>query len=123
MTPRAKSGASDLAVTLVSPASISKAVAELEQQGLIRRERDPRRRRERYVIDADVWIQGWLVSARQNVTMAELARKAAAVVGATTPAGARLKDVSEFFDHVGRYMIQAAEDWQQASCTRRTTSP
>ncbi|WP_327588070.1 MarR family transcriptional regulator [Nonomuraea sp. NBC_00507] len=106
----------------VSPASISKAVGELEQQGLIRRDRDPRRRRDRYVIDADAWVQGWIVSARRNVTMADLARKGAEIVGATTPAGARLKDVSEFFDHVGRHMIQAAEHWRQTSMSRRTIS-
>lgn len=106
----------------VSPASISKAVGELEQQGLIRRERDPRRRRDRYIIDADAWLQGWLVSARQNAVLAELARKGAEVVGTTTPAGARLKDVSQFFDHVGRRMIQAAEDWRQTSFAERTTA-
>ncbi|MFC5826349.1 MarR family transcriptional regulator [Nonomuraea insulae] len=38
----------------VSPASISKAIGELERHELIRRESDPRRRRDRSVIDPDV---------------------------------------------------------------------
>ncbi|MFC4120581.1 GbsR/MarR family transcriptional regulator [Nonomuraea zeae] len=96
----------------VSPASISKAIGELEQQELIRRERDPRSRRDRYAIDADVWFRAWLTSARQNVMLAETARSGAATLGATTPAGARLAEVSEFFEHVGNLMIEAAENWR-----------
>ncbi len=105
----------------VSPASISKAIGELEQQELIRRERDPRRRRDRYVIDDDAWFRGWLASARQNTMLADFARRGARTLGATTPAGTRLQDVGEFFEHVGRHMTQAAEQWRQAYAARRTT--
>jgi DNA-binding MarR family transcriptional regulator len=52
--------ASELAARLqVSPASISKAVAFLDSQGLVRRERDERRR-ERYVVDDDIWYQAMI---------------------------------------------------------------
>ncbi|MEU7853226.1 MarR family transcriptional regulator [Nonomuraea sp. NPDC049141] len=105
----------------VSPASISKAIGELEQQELIRRERDPRRRRDRYIIDDDVWFRSWLASARQNATLAEFARKGAEVLGATTPAGTRLQDAGRFFEHVGQDMIQAAERWRQLFSGSRTT--
>ena len=105
----------------VSPASISKAIGELEQQELIRRERDPRRRRDRYIIDADVWFQAWLASARQNTALAEFARRGAEVLGASSPAGTRLRDAGRFFEHVGRDMIQAAEHWRQLFSDSRTT--
>ncbi|WP_329087170.1 MarR family transcriptional regulator [Streptosporangium sp. NBC_01469] len=105
----------------VSPASISKAIGELEQQELIRRERDPRRRRDRYVVDDDAWFRGWLASARQNAMLADFACQGARTLGATTPAGTRLRDVGEFFEHVGHHMIQAAEQWRQAHAARRTT--
>ncbi|MEV4218864.1 MarR family transcriptional regulator [Nonomuraea sp. NPDC049725] len=105
----------------VSPASISKAIGELEQQELIRRERDPRRRRDRYVIDADAWFRGWLASARQNTLLADFARRGAATLGATSPAGARLGDIGDFFDHVGQAMLQAAEQWRQTYNARRTS--
>ncbi|MET8007788.1 GbsR/MarR family transcriptional regulator [Nonomuraea glycinis] len=98
----------------VSPASISKAIGELERQELIRRERDPRRRRDRYVIDADAWFRGWLASARQNTRLAAFARQGAATLGATSPAGIRLRDIGDFFDHVSQAMLQAAEQWRQA---------
>ncbi|GAA5768158.1 hypothetical protein Aros01_04666 [Streptosporangium roseum] len=58
----------------VSPASISKAVGYLEAQELIRRERDPRRRAERYVIDDSVWYQAMVASARANALLADTAR-------------------------------------------------
>ncbi|MBN6058120.1 helix-turn-helix domain-containing protein [Nonomuraea sp. RK-328] len=105
----------------VSPASISKAVAELEQQELIRRERDPRRRRDRYVIDADAWFRGWMASARQNTRLADFARQGAETVGGSSPAGARLRDIGDFFDHVGQAMLEAAEQWRAAYAARRTT--
>ncbi|MEU4547732.1 GbsR/MarR family transcriptional regulator [Nonomuraea dietziae] len=106
----------------VSPASISKAVGELEQQELIRRERDPRRRRDRYVIDADAWLRGWMASARQNTMLADFARQGAQVLGATTPAGTRMQDIGHFFEHVGQAMIQAAEEWRQAYAAKRTAN-
>ncbi|MBG0831427.1 helix-turn-helix domain-containing protein [Planomonospora sp. ID67723] len=104
----------------VSPASISKAIGELEQQELIRRERDPRRRRDRYVIDADALFRGWAASARQNTLMADFARHAADTLGAVSPAGIRLRDIGDFFDHVGHAMLQAAEQWRQAHAAKRT---
>ena len=43
----------------VSPASISKAITFLESLDLVRRERDERRR-ERYVVDDDLWYQSMI---------------------------------------------------------------
>ncbi|MFB6564623.1 MULTISPECIES: DUF480 domain-containing protein [unclassified Streptomyces] len=115
--------ATELAQRLqVSPASVSKAVGELEQQELIRRERDTGRRRDRYVIDADAWFRGWMASARQNAMLADFALRGAQVLGATTPAGERMQDIGHFFEHVGRTMIEAAEQWRQADAARRNTS-
>ncbi|MFI8103222.1 MarR family transcriptional regulator [Streptomyces sp. NPDC086023] len=97
----------------VSPASVSKAIGELEQQELVRRERDPRSRRDRYVIDADAWFRGWMASARQNTALAEFARAGAETLGADSGAAARLWEIGEFFDHVGRAMVRAAEEWRR----------
>ncbi|MFI1279453.1 DUF480 domain-containing protein [Streptomyces sp. NPDC020858] len=114
--------ATELAQRLqVSPASVSKAVGELEQQELIRRERDTGRRRDRYVIDADAWFRGWMASARQNTMLADFALRGAQVLGTATPAGTRMQDIGHFFEHVGRTMVKAAEEWRQADATRRST--
>lgn len=97
----------------VSPASISKAVADLEQQGLLRRERDPHRRRDRYVVDDDVWIRAWMASVQANLRLAAAARRAGRVLGTTTPAGARLHTTGEFLDHLIADMTEAAARWRR----------
>jgi DNA-binding transcriptional ArsR family regulator len=82
----------------VSPASVSKAVGYLEELELVRRERDARGRRERYIVDdGDVWIRSWIASARKNAKWADAAERGAEILGAATPAGARLTDMGRFF--------------------------
>ena len=103
----------------VSPASVSTAIAALEQQELVRRERDPRGRRDHYVIDDDVWFRAWIASARMNTVLAEAAREGARVLGARTPAGARMHDTGRFFQHVGSDMIRAAERWRHVFSRNR----
>ncbi|MEV0385566.1 helix-turn-helix domain-containing protein [Nonomuraea sp. NPDC050643] len=97
----------------VSPASVSTAIAYLEEQELIKRERDPRGRRERYAIDDDVWYRAFMASVRRNLMLAEAAQAGIEVYGADTPVGARLKSVARFLDHTSQDMIQAAEHWRQ----------
>nr|WP_296064206.1 helix-turn-helix domain-containing protein [uncultured Actinoplanes sp.] len=92
----------------VSPASISKAITHLESQGLIRRERDERRR-ERYLVDNDVWYQGMVAAARSNVQLAETARQGVALLGPQSPAAVRLENIARFVDFVGESMLRAAE--------------
>ncbi|MER6949106.1 helix-turn-helix domain-containing protein [Nonomuraea sp. NPDC000554] len=105
--------AADLVQRLqVSPASISKAVAELEAMNLIGRERDQRRRRDRYIVDKEIWYRSLLASARFNTNIAEVARQNAEALGRSTPAGARMDAMSEFFEQVGRETIAVAERYR-----------
>lgn len=92
----------------VSPASISKSVAFLESQGLIRRERDERRR-ERYAVDNDVWYQSMMASAKSSFELARTARQGVGVLGADTPAAVRLENIARFVDFVGESIERAAE--------------
>jgi predicted transcriptional regulator len=92
----------------VSPASVSKAVAFLDAQGLVRRERDERRR-ERYFVDNDVWYQSMVASARSNAQLAEVARQGVRVLGPDTPAAARLEGIARFIDFVAESIFRAAE--------------
>lgn len=101
----------------VSPASISKAVGYLEAQELIRRERDIGRR-DRYLIDDDVWLRATLASARMNEILADVANEGAQVLGMETPAGARLQDMGRFLNQVCQDLISAAEHWRQVASTR-----
>ncbi|CAL9453873.1 helix-turn-helix domain-containing protein [Streptomyces sp. enrichment culture] len=92
----------------VSPASVSKAVAFLESQGLIRRERDERRR-ERYIVDDDVWYRSMMASARSTADLVEIAREGVGVLGPGTPAAARMENIARFLDFVSESIARAAE--------------
>ncbi|MFJ8015183.1 MarR family transcriptional regulator [Streptomyces sp. NPDC096339] len=107
----------------VSPASVSKAVGYLAAQGLIRRERDAGGRRDRYVIDEDVWFRAMEASARLNSALADAARDGAALLGAGTPAGARLDCMGRFLGHVGEDLAKSAGHWRQAFTARRSMDP
>lgn len=104
----------------VSPASVSKAIAFLESQGLVRRERDERRR-ERYVVDDDIWYQSMMASARSTAHIVEIARQGAGVLGSTTPAGARMENVARFLDFVSESIARAAEQARDILYTKPET--
>ncbi|MFF1694968.1 helix-turn-helix domain-containing protein [Streptomyces sp. NPDC058257] len=90
--------AADLVQRLrVSPASVSKAVGYLAGLEVIRRVRVPGHRRERYVIDDDVWLRAWMTSAQKHALWARTAQRGVDVLDAATPAGARLVHMSAFF--------------------------
>lgn len=101
----------------VSPASISKAVAFLEGQGLVRRER-AEGRRERYVVDDDVWYQAMIASARANAQIIATAQQGVGVLGADTPAAGRLENIARFLDFVSEGIIRAAEQAREVLHTK-----
>ncbi|MDG9723573.1 MULTISPECIES: GbsR/MarR family transcriptional regulator [unclassified Streptomyces] len=105
----------------VSPASVSKAVTYLESQGLVRRERDDRRR-ERYVVDDDVWYQSMMASARSTAQLVEMARQGVGVLGSGTPAGARLENIARFLDFVSESLARAAEQARDVLHTKPPTA-
>ncbi|MEJ8643712.1 helix-turn-helix domain-containing protein [Streptomyces sp. MS1.HAVA.3] len=113
--------ASDLVQRLqVSPASISKAIAFLESQGLVRRERDERRR-ERYVVDEEVWYQSMMASARATAQLVETARQGVGVLGPDTPAAIRLENIARFVDFVSESIVRAAEQAREILHTKPGT--
>jgi len=93
----------------VSAASISKAIGYLEDQHLVRRERDGRR--ERYVVDDDVWYRASIASGHTNKVLAEAALDGASVLGPDTPAGARLGDTGRFLKAFTEDLLSRAEYW------------
>jgi len=106
----------------VSPASISKAVTFLESLDLIRRERDERRR-ERYVVDDDLWYQSMVASARSNAQVVEAARQGVNILGPGTPAAARLENIARFLDFVGESITRAAEQAREVLSTKTEAPP
>ncbi|WP_203978282.1 GbsR/MarR family transcriptional regulator [Planotetraspora silvatica] len=114
--------ASELAQRLqVSPASVSKAITFLESLDLVRRKRDERRR-ERYVVDDDLWYQSMIRSARANDQVVEAARQGVAILGPGTPAATRLENVARFLDFVSESITRAAEQGREVLYTRTETT-
>ncbi|MET8612235.1 MarR family transcriptional regulator [Streptomyces misionensis] len=101
----------------VSPASVSKAIAFLDGQGLVRRERDERRR-ERYLVDDDIWYQAMMSTARSNALVVEVARQGVGVLGPGTQAATRLENVARFVDFVSESITRAAEQAREVLYTR-----
>jgi len=96
----------------VSAASISKAIGFLEGQHLVRRERDGRR--ERYVVDDDVWYRASVATAATNDLFAEAALAGAEALGPYTPAGARLADSGRFLKYLSEDLLRHVEYWHTA---------
>jgi hypothetical protein len=105
----------------VSPASISKAITFLERLELIRRERDDRRR-ERYVVDNDLWFQSMMRSAHDNARLADMARQGVDIFGRDTPAAVRLENIARFLDFVGEGIARAAAQAREILFTDAATS-
>ncbi|OIK28514.1 helix-turn-helix domain-containing protein [Streptomyces malaysiense] len=104
----------------VSPASVSKAIAFLESQDLVRRERDERRR-ERYSIDDDVWYQSMIASARATAQVARTARQGIGILVPGTPAANRLENISRFLDFVSENLTRAADQAREVLHTKPGT--
>lgn len=110
--------ASELARHLqVSPASVSKAISFLESQSLVRRERADGRR-DRYVVDDELFYQATLAGAKANAQLAETARQGVAVLGRETPAAVRLENIARFMDFVGESIARAAEQAREILHTK-----
>ncbi|MEU2288882.1 helix-turn-helix domain-containing protein [Streptomyces sp. NPDC013178] len=101
----------------VSPASVSKAVAFLESQEFVRRERDERRR-ERYFLDDDIMYDSMMASVRSTAQVAETARQGVGVLGSDTPAGVRLENTARFLDFVSESMARAANQAREILHTK-----
>src|SRR5262249_21739014 len=111
--------AADLVARLrVSPASVSHAVAFLEQQGMLRRERVPGARRERYVIGDEIWLQSLLAALQMNDALTAASQRGAEILGATTPAGARFESSAELLLLISEAFRQVVEQWQQSLAAR-----
>ncbi|MFJ8434049.1 MarR family transcriptional regulator [Kitasatospora sp. NPDC094019] len=95
-----------------SPASVSKAVAFLDSQGLVRREHGERRR-EHCTVDDDVRCRTMTAAARSTAHLVETARQGIGVLGSHSPAAARLETIVRVLDFVseslGRTATQARE--------------
>ncbi|MBV6701570.1 helix-turn-helix domain-containing protein [Kitasatospora aureofaciens] len=96
----------------VSPASVSVAVNYLVQHGYVRRERDPQRRRDVYVVDDEAWYHSIVIGSRQTLEAAQAATAAAEAFGLDGPVGQRLARGGTFLERVIQDMMESADRWR-----------
>ncbi|RSM80049.1 hypothetical protein DMH04_31020 [Kibdelosporangium aridum] len=88
----------------VSPASVSKSIGYLEAMELVVRQQDSGKRRERYLIDDDVWLRAWQADTGAHGEIATAAQHGIEIFGADTTAGARLGKMGQFFGRLSEQM-------------------
>lgn len=93
----------------VSAASVSVAVNFLVQHGYVRRERDPRRRRDVYVVDDGAWYQSIVISAQQTLASARASLTAAGALAPDSPVRRRLARAGAFLEQVSLDLLESAD--------------
>jgi DNA-binding transcriptional ArsR family regulator len=93
----------------VSPASVSRAVRDLEQLGFLRRERTARPRSERYAVEDDAWQRVWVSQVEGIGRWAAEFRRGPEMFGPGHPSGARLGELGRFLDLVQEHMAEVAD--------------
>jgi DNA-binding transcriptional regulator GbsR (MarR family) len=88
----------------VSPASVSKSIGYLEAMELVVRRPDTGGRRERYVIDDDVWLRAWQADTGAHGDIATAAQRGIEIFGSGTTAGTRLATMGRFFGRLSEQM-------------------
>ncbi|MER5496380.1 helix-turn-helix domain-containing protein [Streptomyces sp. NPDC002561] len=96
----------------VSPASVSVAVNYLVRHGYVRRERDPQRRRDVYVIDDEAWYRSVVLSARQTLETARAALASAEEVGPDDLVGRRMARTGAFLERISLDLLESADRWR-----------
>jgi predicted transcriptional regulator len=96
-----------------SPAAISGAVRYLIQINLASREREPGSRRDHYRVHDDVWFEAFASRDQELSRWAASLRDGAEVLGADTPAGARLAETLDFFQFMRAELSTMIERWRE----------
>ncbi len=112
--------AADLVQRLrVSPASVSARRRLPRTAGAAQAGADPGGRRERYVLDDEIWLRSTLAAVQMNDVLTAAARRGAEILGAATPAGARFGTSAEFLHVMGESLREGMERWRQISTARQ----
>ncbi len=105
--------AADLAAMLrISPAAVSGAMRYLTGVGLVHKERVPGSRRDYFRMPADVWTEVMRLQGQVLVRWAGLLKEGAGLVGAGTPAGARMTAHTAFFEFLNTEIAGMLARWE-----------
>jgi DNA-binding transcriptional regulator GbsR (MarR family) len=113
--------AADLAARLhISPAAVSGAVRYLVHVQLIRREREPGSRRDRYRVSDDAWYEASVSRQSMLEQWSRTLDAGVAALGPTTPAGERMRETYEFVEFLRRELPTMLARWRRQRARART---
>lgn len=97
----------------ISPAAVSGAIRYLVQVSMVRREREPGTRRDRYRLLNELWYE--TLGNRDNVLTRweDVLREGAKSLGPDTPAGARVAETVAFFEFMQGELTRMLERWRE----------
>jgi DNA-binding transcriptional regulator GbsR (MarR family) len=95
----------------ISPAAVSGAVRYLSGLGLVNRERMPGSRRDYYRMPPDVWHEVMRLQTQVLGRWVNLLKEGIDLVGADTPAGARLSMQASFIEFLNKEMPALLARW------------
>lgn len=101
----------------ISPAAVSGAVRYLENAGLARREREPGKRVDHFVLGDDFWYESMVNKSEFFDAMAGSLESGIDAVGPSTAAGRRLEETQDFFACLRTEMPQMFERWRASRGT------
>jgi predicted transcriptional regulator len=96
-----------------SPAAVSGGVRYLIGVGMVRREGKPGSRRHHYRVPDNVWDEVIRIRDRVMARWTAVLRDGIGLLGADTPAGARLADSVRYFEFVSAELPHVLARWQE----------
>ncbi|RKN39569.1 GbsR/MarR family transcriptional regulator [Streptomyces hoynatensis] len=97
----------------ISPAAVSGAVRYLSRLSMLRREREPGSRRERYRLLHNAWYETMLSREPLLSRWSASLRAGIDAVGAGTPAAARLSETAEFMEFLQTELDGILARWRE----------
>ncbi len=97
----------------ISPAAVSGAVRYLAQVDMVRREREPGSRRDRYRLDSEVWFEALTRRDQLMGRWEGILRDGAATLGPGSPAAERVAETAEFMAFLQKEFQQVLVRWRE----------
>ncbi|MFJ2743654.1 GbsR/MarR family transcriptional regulator [Streptomyces sp. NPDC087440] len=96
----------------ISPAAVSGAIRYLTHVSMVRREREPGTRRDRYVLHDELWYEMFGKRDQIMVRWEAVLLEGAELLGPDSPAGRRMAESADFFAFVQKEIPLMMERWR-----------
>ncbi|MFI0978330.1 GbsR/MarR family transcriptional regulator [Streptomyces sp. NPDC021093] len=97
----------------ISPAAVSGAVRYLTHVSMVRREREPGTRRDRYLLHDQLWYEAFGRRDQILVRWEAVLLEGAELLGPDSPAGRRIAESADFFAFVQKEIPLMMDRWRE----------